>query len=386
MTVNIPEKLFDVRQAFRAHGFDLRLVGGVVRDHVQGVSCKDVDLHTDATPDECVALYNQAGVRWEPTGLDHGTTTVILDHVPYEITSLRLDTQTDGRHAQVQFTRDWCEDLRRRDLTFNAMSMSFEGDILDPFGGREDLKSGRVRFVGDPHERIQEDYLRILRWFRFRGRFETSDKCDEHAEDAVAQLCHGLDDISRERVWMEMSKILSGPRNMLMLQHMYVLNVNNYICLPDVSPFKMHAAGKLDKHADAVTVITCLYRWGAKDILQAWKTSKELQQKSNWLNDHVGQNPFRLMAVNTQVPRAWVCDLERLTCAIMHDQMDPMRMHMLQVWDPPEFPVTGHDLIRAGIKPGPVYGDILTIMKSAWADSDYQLTQSDLLKIAEKYV
>ena len=185
---------------------------------------------------------------------------------------------------------------------------------------------------------------------------------------------------------MEMSKILSGPQNMLLLQHMYVLGVNNYICLPDVSPYKMHAAGKLDRGADAVTVLTCVYRWRTKAILQAWRSSKHDEQKADWLNAHVGQNPFTLRALNNQVPHAWACDLERLNCAVMSQELDPMRLHMLESWDPPEFPVTGHDLIRVGIKPGPVYGELMRIMKQAWADSDYMLTQLDLLKIAQTHL
>ena len=381
--LDLPVKLWELRDVFRTRGFDLRLVGGVVRDHVMGIPCKDVDLHTDATPEECVHIYDQAYVRWEPTGLQHGTTTVILDHVPYEITSLRLDTQTDGRHAQVTYTRDWLEDLRRRDLTFNAMSMSLEGEILDPFGGMADLRSGMVRFVGDPHERIQEDYLRILRWFRFRGRFETSGECDAQAEDAVSQLCHGLEHISRERVWMEMSKILTGPQNMLMMQHIYVLNVNNYINLPDVSPFKMHSASKLDtSKVDAVTVLTGLYRWNCMRILKNWKSSKEDQQKSEWLNKHVGDNPFRLMAVDG-ARRDWACDLEQLNCVVLSMTPDPLRQAVLETWTPPTFPVTGYDLIALGIRPGPTYGDIMHMLKHAWADSDYTLTQAELLQMVK---
>jgi len=175
--------LWCLRDAFRAQGFDLKLVGGCVRDLMLGLTPKDVDLHTDATPDECVLIYQAEGVRFEETGLSHGTISVIFDHVAYEITSLRTDTETDGRHAVVSYTRDWHTDLRRRDFRFNAMSMSFEGDILDPFGGQADLEAGVVRFVGDAETRIKEDYLRILRWFRFRGRFGMQmDAAAEHAK------------------------------------------------------------------------------------------------------------------------------------------------------------------------------------------------------------
>jgi tRNA nucleotidyltransferase/poly(A) polymerase len=165
------DDLRQLRKLFQHYGFDLRIVGGAVRDIMCGQTPKDIDLCTNAYPDEAIKIYTDQEIRFEPTGIDHGTISVIMNGETYEITSLRYDTETDGRHAKVTFTRLWYEDLARRDLTINAMSMSFDGVLDDPYGGRDDLQNNVVQFVGDAGARIQEDYLRILRYFRFAGRF-----------------------------------------------------------------------------------------------------------------------------------------------------------------------------------------------------------------------
>lgn len=145
----------------------MRLVGGVVRDLLLGNDPKDIDLATECTPQGMIQIFERAGLRYIPTGLQHGTVTVNINHINYEITTLRIDHVTDGRHALVQFTSDWMKDAERRDLTINAMSLSFDGTLFDYFNGRKDLEERKVRFVGNARERITEDYLRILRYFRY---------------------------------------------------------------------------------------------------------------------------------------------------------------------------------------------------------------------------
>ena len=174
----ITEELKTLRAAFQACGFDIRLVGGAVRDIVAGEDPKDLDFCTDANPTEQLEIYTANGYKYVETGLQHGTITVVIDHVGYEITSLRTETDHEGRHATVAYTRDWMDDLSRRDFTFNAMAMTFDGVLIDPFGGQEDLRNQIVRFVGNANDRVKEDYLRILRWFRFQARFSKQGKID----------------------------------------------------------------------------------------------------------------------------------------------------------------------------------------------------------------
>ncbi|RYD46373.1 MAG: CCA tRNA nucleotidyltransferase, partial [Verrucomicrobiaceae bacterium] len=221
----------------RPAGFDVRLVGGCVRDVLWGTDPKDIDLCTDANPDEQMALYAQHGVIFYTTGLAHGTVTINLGPkgTPevYEITSLRTETDHDGRWATVSYTRDWNLDLGRRDLTVNAMSADLEfNEVYDPFGGQADMKDCRIRFVGRPEDRIREDYLRILRWFRFHARFVGDNPMDEDTANAVARHAQGLKKISRERVWSEVSKIVANYAGWDMLREMMRLGVAKPCSLP----------------------------------------------------------------------------------------------------------------------------------------------------------
>ena len=154
-------------------------------------------------------MFDSAGVKHIPTGIEHGTVTAVLNGEPYEITTLRADVETDGRRAEVEFVRSWEEDAKRRDLTYNAMSMDFDGNLYDYHGGMDDLQDKVTKFVGDPEERIKEDYLRTLRYFRFQGRLDTP-SFDRATMQAITNNTDGLKQLSVERVWMEMGKILGG--------------------------------------------------------------------------------------------------------------------------------------------------------------------------------
>lgn len=230
-TTLITPDLQRLRHAFQAQGFDLRLVGGCVRDLLAGLPAKDIDLCTDASPDEQREVYRQSDIFCVDTGLKHGTWTAVLNHIPYEITSLRIDRNPDGRHAEVLYIRDWDLDLERRDLTINAMALDFDGTLYDPFGGQDDLRAGIVRFVGDADARLTEDYLRILRWYRFQARFGRTGPTPE-TEAALMTHAPGLRGISRERVWAEMKRIIAHPRGYETLALMHQHGIFPHIDLP----------------------------------------------------------------------------------------------------------------------------------------------------------
>ncbi|MGR3249635.1 MAG: CCA tRNA nucleotidyltransferase [Paracoccus sp. (in: a-proteobacteria)] len=197
-----------VLDALQAHGDRAYLVGGVVRNALLGEPVDDIDIATDARPDRTVALAASAGLRAVPTGIDHGTVTVVAESRGFEVTTFRRDVQTDGRHAVVAFSTDMAEDAARRDFTMNALYADAGGMVIDPVGGLADLRDRRLRFVGDPAQRIREDYLRILRFFRFFARY------GRHADPDALQACQngrdGLDGISRERIGQEMRKLLAA--------------------------------------------------------------------------------------------------------------------------------------------------------------------------------
>jgi len=205
--------LKQIHKLFDDAGFEIRIVGGAVRDHLLGLEPNDIDLCTDATPDEMITLAETNSIKVIPTGLQHGTVTFVINGEPYEITTLRIDVETDGRHAEVAFTRSFEEDALRRDFTFNAMSYDIHGVVHDYFDGQVDLKRNVVRFVGDAEARIREDYLRVLRWFRFYSRMGSSERTMEDVdllrlfgEDWIQS---GMDKLSGERIWSELKKILS---------------------------------------------------------------------------------------------------------------------------------------------------------------------------------
>ena len=189
---------------------EARVVGGAVRDTLAGRLVTEIDLATPREPEQVVHALQAAGIRTVPTGLEHGTVTAVVDGRGFEITTLRRDVETDGRHATVAFTDDWRADAARRDFSINALSMTRDGAVFDYFDGVADLRAGRVRFVGDPATRIAEDYLRILRFFRFFSRYATG-AADHAALSAIRAGVPGLGGLSAERVWSELSRILSAP-------------------------------------------------------------------------------------------------------------------------------------------------------------------------------
>ena len=200
-----------VLTALTAAGFSARAVGGCVRNALMGLPVTDIDIATTALPEQTMAVARAAGMAAVPTGIEHGTVTVVCSHVPFEVTTLRRDIATDGRRAVVAFTNDWAEDAERRDFTMNALYCAGDGTVFDPLGGFADLDARRVRFIGDPAARIREDYLRILRFFRFHATYGVSG-LDAAGARACVHLRAGLRQLSAERVGAEMMKLLVAPR------------------------------------------------------------------------------------------------------------------------------------------------------------------------------
>ena len=367
--------LVQLRDAFSQQGFDLRFVGGCVRDTLLGVTPHDVDLHTDATPQEAAAIYERLKLRWIPTGIAHGTITVVLDDDIYEITSLRRDVSTDGRHAVVQYTRDWKVDLQRRDFTINSMSMSLAGELYDPFGGFRDLQAGVVQFVGDPAQRIQEDYLRILRLYRFTGRF--GKEVDEDAHRSAVAHRAGLDSISVERVWSEMRRIISGPQGPHMVNELYD-NLWGIKVIGDKWPTCEDMEEVHARTRNPVALMAVGWVDFAPSRLAEWKASREEIDMCSYLSNylvHAGacqNDPFREMAVNN-ISREWALELAAI------QNINPLEMAMLASWQVPVFPINGNDLIAQGAQPGKLLGSMLKQAKNHWADSNFRSSKQDLL-------
>jgi len=359
--ITSPIKKLD--KVFKSNNYELRIVGGAVRDLALDKTPKDIDLATDATPDEMMAILDKAGIRHIPSGLEHGTITAILDNEPYEITTLRADKETDGRHAEVEFVKSWEEDAKRRDLTYNAMSMDMEGNVFDYFGGMDDLQDKVSKFVGDPEERITEDYLRILRYFRFQGRLSTP-TWDKDTLKAISSNAEGLQKISAERVWQEMGKVLSGNN---------VANILDYMAKTGVSKVIGLSTNDLNKVKDNGNSIVALAQTGNTiDIAKRWKLSKVQATMLDFLVKNKN-NTLDQKKVEDMIADGVDKDLISALATLQGKEVNIDA-------EVPNFPVTGADLIAKGMKPGPEMGAKLGQLKQKWKDSNFKSTKDELLK------
>jgi len=238
-----------VFNAFEVTGCDLRAVGGCVRDALLGRPVSDIDLATPAPPEQVLALAQAAGLKAIPTGLSHGTVTVVAEQESFQITTLRKDIETDGRHAKVAFTDDWQQDAARRDFTMNALYLDRNGSLTDFFGGVEDARAGRVRFIGSPDDRIQEDYLRILRFFRFQAHYGNA-PIDEAARQACARHARGVAVLSGERVQAELLKLLEAPRTADFVDSLNETGVSDALFGRDLNAQEIHRLEALGREHD----------------------------------------------------------------------------------------------------------------------------------------
>jgi tRNA nucleotidyltransferase (CCA-adding enzyme) len=363
--------------AFVAAGFEIRFVGGCVRDALLGVAAKDVDFCTDATPDEMKALAQANKWGFIATGIEHGTATLVVDKEPFEVTTLRVDVETDGRHAEVEFTRDFEKDAERRDLTINAMSMDFDGNVYDYFGGRDDLAARKVRFVGIAEMRIREDYLRILRYFRFAARFDAD--MDQDTLDIFAQpeILDNLNLVSVERFWMEMSKILDPkmPGRLRVVEAMFKTRVNRALGV-----FRFNPADLL-RSDDAVSALsTLIHPSDETKFFQFWKISSAEEAKvRNLVRNRMmimDEVHVEVALTRDEFPRDHIVSL----CEIAGE---PTLAQYARDFVIPTFPVTGKDLIASGMKPGPQMGQRLRVLKNAWTYSRFTKSKDELMEIAQ---
>ena len=360
-----------------------RLVGGCVRDTLAGRAVADIDLATPDTPDQIIAALQQAHLRAVPTGLAHGTVTAISAGRPFEITTLRRDEQTDGRHARVAWTDDWAQDAARRDFTINAMSMDQPGTLHDYFGGRADLAAGRVHFVGDAGQRVAEDHLRILRFFRFFARYGAGPP-DAAAAQAIERAAGSVRALSAERVWSEVKRILAVPDPRAALALMDGLGVLRET-LPEAG--LTPALGRLlDASAppDAILRLAAMLTGDAARIAaqlaarlaERLKLSGAERDRLSALSTAPGPSPQdddaalrRLLAdhpANTLIGRAW----------LTHPADTTLRAR-LAAMARPVFPLEGRHALSLGFAPGPELGQKLRTVRDWWMEAGCTGTLED---------
>ena len=387
------KKLF---AALLLEGDEVRAVGGAPRNHLLGAPVSDVDLAAQLPPQEIIARAEKAGIKHIPTGIDHGTITLVIDGHAYEVTSLRRDVETDGRHAIVRFGTDWLEDARRRDFTINALYVSADGTLHDPLGtGIEDIKNRRLRFIGDAETRIREDHLRSLRFYRFAAWY-AAPPYDPEAITATIRQRAGLRALSAERVNAELFKLLGAPDPRAALHALYQAGLLTDIVgtAPNIALAQNLIASEqaMSKQPDPLLRLAALAIWHEGDaarLAQALRLSNKQQAALAKLSRYplfpspddkaavtefryrAGQEHFSQLAMLAMADRARANGPERWINMIKESEENPL----------PPFPLSGADLIEAGHQPGPQLGELLSRLEARWLASGMTLTRDDLLRL-----
>lgn len=356
-------------------GFQAYFVGGCVRNALLEAPVNDVDIATDAMPQEVMALAKSAGLNAIPTGIDHGTITVVSEGVPFEITTFRRDIETDGRRAVVAFSTDINDDAHRRDFTMNALYADANGDISDPLGGLKDLKAQKVRFVDDADARIKEDYLRSLRYFRFHAWYGDPDAgMDAEALAAIATNLQGLDTLSKERVGSEMKKLLSAPDPAPSIGAMAQSGVLMQI-LPGVDPHYLAPLVHLDADfpTDAIRRLAVL---GGEDVADRLRLSRDESRKLNLLRQEMA-SPEPVAALAFRHGSQAAANIELLRAAMFERPVTANFDADLDRGVAAVFPVKAVDLMPD--LQGPILGKRLKTLESRWIESNFKLTKQQLL-------
>ncbi len=356
-----------------------RYVGGAVRDTLLGLAVKDVDIATPLEPDEVMRRLKAHSIQVIPTGIEHGTVTAVLKGGPVEITTLRHDVSTDGRRATVAFATDWQDDAARRDFTINALYADPETlEVFDWFGGLADLAARRLRFIGDARQRIREDHLRILRYFRFQARFG-SQPADDEAESAVAELAATLKGLSRERVGMEMMNLLGLPDPAPTVARMAELGVLPVV-LPeaDVAALATLVAHEQAQGAkpDALRRLAALLPADgplAESVASRFRLSGAQKKRLALAAGRDGAEPdARALAYRLGVESA----LDRLL-------LTGKPITALSGWEVPVFPLKGGDIVARGVKAGPEVARVLRAVEARWIEGGFNDAQVPALLDAE---
>ena len=381
-------------------GEEARVVGGAVRNALLKIPTGDIDIATTAVPDEVIRRARMAGIKSVPTGIDHGTVTLVVDAQPFEVTTLREDTETFGRKAKVAFGRDWVRDAERRDFTINGLSVDAAGRVHDHVGGLADIAARRVRFIGDASQRIAEDYLRILRFFRIHAAYGAGEP-DRTGYLACIGGRAGLADLSAERIRMEMLKLVVADGALVAVTAM----ADGGLLLPIVGgvaytgPFAAMIAAErvLGLDANAIRRLGALTVAVTEDAKRVAARLRLSNAETRTL-DSMGHRWWRLFGMDEATARRRLYRLgeehyrDRLMLAWARSGNGSDSGYwrefaaLPQRWSAPKFPLKAADFISRGIAEGPTLGHVLTLAEDAWLAADFPLDRSALIDIADQTV
>jgi poly(A) polymerase len=389
-----------VLELLNGHGEEARVVGGAVRNALLKISVSEVDIATTALPTEVIRRAKAAGIKSVPTGIDHGTVTLVVDAQPLEVTTLREDIETFGRKAKVAFGRDWVRDAQRRDFTINGLSVDAYGVVHDHVGGLDDIAARRVRFIGDPHQRIAEDYLRILRFFRIHAAYGASEP-DRAGYLACISGRAGLASLSAERVRMEMLKLMvaEGAAGAIaaMADGGLLLPIFGGIAYPGPFAAMISAERRLGLKPDPIRRLGALAVAVTEDAKRLALRLRLTNAETRAL-DSMGHRWWRLAGMDEATARRRLYRLgedryrDRLMLAWARAGVDTHSRAWRELatlpgrWRAPKFPLKAADFIGRGIAEGPVLGQVLALAEDAWLAADFPLDDAALKAIADRAV
>jgi poly(A) polymerase len=382
------------------NGEEARVVGGAVRNALLKIPVGDTDIATTALPDEVIRRAKAAGIKSVPTGIEHGTVTLVVDAQPFEVTTLREDTETFGRKARVAFGRDWVADARRRDFTINGLSVDAEGVVHDHVGGLDDIAARRVRFIGDPNQRIAEDYLRILRFFRIHAAYGAGDP-DRAGYLACIAGRDGLAHLSAERMRMEMLKLVVAEGAVAAI----VAMADGGLLLPILGgiaytgPFAAMVAAEraLGLAPDPVRRLAALAVAVTEDAKRVASRLRLTNAETRML-DSMGHRWWRLAGMDEATARRRLYRLgadrylDRLMLAWARAGADGNSDQWRELatlparWSAPKFPLKAADFMARGIAEGPALGHVLALAEDAWLAAEFPLDEAALKAIADQTV
>lgn len=380
-----------------SHGIEGRLVGGCVRDSILKQKISDIDIAVNVPPEIIQELFENKGVSVIPTGIHHGTVTIILNQEAFELTSLREDISTDGRHAVIAYTKDWRRDAERRDFTINAFYLDKDGQIYDYFKGLEDLSKGIIRFIGNPEQRIREDYLRILRYYRFALRF--GKYCDLLSYQAVQKHIISLRHLSKERIQSELFKILvhSNPQNIIQSMEkdgVFQTLFKEKAHTSDLEKFVVIQKKQSKQHKNLLEISRlfcmfphnidffknslCLSRFHLQSLKILFKNKNILLS-----NMHLFEIQYRY---GYELAKIWLDFQVMQLLKKNNEEISVYQKFYKQLNTPlPSFPLKGSDLLNLGFNPGEKLGYILKQCEQQWLLTRGKLSKDECLNFAKSF-
>ncbi|WP_341788736.1 MULTISPECIES: CCA tRNA nucleotidyltransferase [unclassified Rickettsia] len=387
-TLNIPSKGYEKILNLLNKKGEARLIGGSVRDALLDKESYDIDIATNLLPNEVTSILSQAKIKTIPTGLKFGTITAILEKEQFQITTLRKDIECNGRHAKVVFTNDFAEDAERRDFTINALSYCpFKGKIYDYFNGFEDLKQQKVVFIRAAHQRIKEDYLRILRFFRFSSYY--ANRLDPEGFKACDELKSGLMSLSRERIKSEFDRIIVSSNSPEVLKAMFEIRILALIF--SIQNYEIKIAEQAKSFNLELSTRYALLLYYQKDLnlknFLDWKFSKHETIQILSILDFIHKN----IITEFDIKKIWLEHKnykEYLLAASILGKIDYSQItKFINIYDSlerPKFPINGHDLLNINIEQKDI-GEKLNYLKKIWIDQDFKLSKSELLDMITSF-